>query len=821
MSPHDRDGARLAPWSIVYDSFDREHEGQREALCALGNGRFVTRGAAPWAVAGEPHYPGTYRAGLYNHKTSVVDGEPLHHEGLVNLPNWLRVDVGLDDGEWFSLERVTVREFRQELDLRRGLLSRVVRFEVDGRRATLTERRLVHLGDPHLAAQQVRLELDGAGGRVRVRSWLDGQVTNANAVEYRGADGDHLEQFEVAAAGAGLLTLRARTCGSRLEFALATRTRVFVSGGEVGPLGPCEGGPRTVGLQACAELQTHGSVTLEKIFALYARHDRAIREPLDAAMRAVGGALDFEAMLPAHARAWAELWDRFDVDVEGEQETTTALRLHLFHILQTVSPHTIGLDAGIPGRGWHGEGYRGHVFWDELFVFPVLAYRLPELARSLLLYRFRRLPAARAAAREAGLRGAMFPWRSASDGREVSEPRRKNPRSGRWIADNSRLQRHIGAAVAYNVWHYYEITGDLEFLAEHGVEMMVEIARFWASVAVFEPSRQRYVIRGVGGPDEFHDAYPDAARPGLDNNAYTNVMAVWSLLRAREALALLPAGARRLLVDKLGLGDDELRTWEDVARRMFVPFLDDGLIAQFEGYERLAEFDWDLYRARYADEIHRLDNILEAEGDSANRYKVSKQADVLMLFYLLAPEELRAIFTGLGYGWDDEVLARNTRYYLQRTSHGSTLSRVVHAWVLARCDPAHSWKMLREALGSDLGDIQGGTTAEGVHLGAMAGTIDIFQRCYTGLEAREGALWLRPGLPDELRCVSFRVRHRCAWLSLAVRNDRVIVRVDDDAAHAVTVRIDGRAEEVEPGATRTFTVTPARERVGGRCVEAQ
>lgn len=812
MSQGDHNGARLSPWSLVYESFDPEHEGQREALCALGNGRFVTRGAVPWAAAGQPHYPGTYRAGLYNHKTSVVDGRPLHHEGLVNLPNWSRLDVAVDDGEWFALDRVTVLTFRQELDLRRGVLTRAIRFEVDGRRAALTERRIVHLAEPHLAALQLTLELEGPGGRVRVRSWLDGQVTNSNAADYLEADGDHLEEFEAGTPGAGLVTLRARTSGSRLEFALATRTRVFVEGGEVDPLVPCADGPRTPGLQACARVESGGRVTVEKIAALYARPDRAIREPLDAATRAAAGAADFAASLPAHSRAWAELWARFDIDVEDEQATTTTLRLHLFHILQTVSPHTVGIDAGIPGRGWHGEGYRGHVFWDELFIFPVLAYRLPELARSLLLYRFRRLPAARAAAREAGLRGAMFPWRSASDGREVCEERRKNPRSGRWIADHSRLQRHISAAVAYNVWHYYEITGDLEFLAEHGAEMLIEIARLWASLAVFDPARQRYVIRGVGGPDEFHDAYPDAPQPGVDNNAYTNVMAVWSLLRAGEALDLLPAGARQVLVDKLELGDDERSTWVDITRRMFVPFHADGIISQFEGYEQLAEFDWDLYRARYRDDIHRLDNILEAEGDSANRYKVSKQADVLMLFFLLAPEELRRIFTGLGYAWDDEMIARNTHYYLRRTSHGSTLSRVVHAWVLARCDPAHSWKMLGEALGSDLGDIQGGTTAEGVHLGAMAGTVDIFHRCYTGLEAREGALWLAPALPDELQSVSFRLRHRCAWLTLTVRKERVTVRVDDDATGPVTLRIDGRAEQLEPGATRTFAVAPARER---------
>jgi trehalose/maltose hydrolase-like predicted phosphorylase len=437
----------------------------------------------------------------------------------------------------------------------------------------------------------------------------------------------------------------------------------------------------------------------------------------------------------------------------------------------------------------------------------VLAYRMPELVRALLLYRYWRLPEAHRAARAAGRRGAMFPWRSASDGRDVTENRRKNPRSGRWIPDHSNLQWHIDAAVAYNVWHYYEITGDLEFLAEHGAELLVEVARFWASVAQLDPSCERYRIRGVAGPDEFHDAYPDAAEPGLDDNAYTNVMAVWSIQRAQDALRVLPAGARDELVRRLCLTADERRTWDDIGRRMFVPF-HDGLISQFAGYERLEEFEWDRYREKYGD-IHRLDEILEAEGDSPNRYKVSKQADVLMLFYLLSPAELRAIFTGLGYGWEDEWIARNAHYYDRRTSHGSTLSRVVHAWVMTKSDQDHSWKLLGEALGSDLSDIQGGTTAEGVHLGAMGGTIDIFQRCYTGLEARDDALWLAPALPDEVQRLSLRLRYRYAWLDLELAPGRVKVSVDGDAPHQVPLRIDGDAFLLAPGEARTFEVSGA------------
>ena len=154
-----------------------------------------------------------------------------------------------------------------------------------------------------------------------------------------------------------------------------------------------------------------------------------------------------------------------------------SLRLHVFHLLQTVSPHSIDLDVGIPARGLHGEAYRGHVFWDEMFVLPFLNLRLPEVARSMLLYRWRRLPQARASARSAGHRGAMFPWQSGATGREESQTLHLNPRSGRWLPDNSHLQRHIGLAVAYNTWRYYEATGDVDFLTEYGAELILSVAR--------------------------------------------------------------------------------------------------------------------------------------------------------------------------------------------------------------------------------------------------------------------------------------------------------------------------------------------------------
>ena len=190
--------------------------------------------------------------------------------------------------------------------------------------------------------------------------------------------------------------------------------------------------------------------------------------------------------------------------------------------------------------------------WDELFIFPYLTLRMPVLTRALLRYRYHRLDEARRAAREAGLKGAMFPWQSGSNGREESQRIHLNPRSGRWIPDNSWRQRHIGAAVAYNVWEYVQATDDRDFLRDYGAELFCEIARYLSSLAEQRPDG-RYGICGVMGPDEFHTAYPDAdpsTDGGLDNNAYMNFMTSWVLSRADDVLELIPADERRRLCER-------------------------------------------------------------------------------------------------------------------------------------------------------------------------------------------------------------------------------------------------------------------------------
>ena len=606
------------------------------------------------------------------------------------------------------------------------------------------------------------------------------------------------------------MVLEVETKQSCLHVVEASRVRFYQAEKPIEPERETISAPDSIAQQVVIRLAQGASVTGEKIVALCTSRDRAIADPRTGTLTAVARAGRFQELFNSHAIAWAHLWARCDlgsIRVKDEERCATQriIRLNIFHVLQTASPHTIDLDAGVPSRGLHGEGYRGHIFWDEIFVMPLMNVRLPDVARALLLYRARRLPEARAAAEKAGFRGAMFPWQSGSDGREVTDLAYLSPRTGHFITDNTHLERHVGAAIAFNVWHYYEATGDADFLHDAGAKLMLEIALFWASAAHWNAERGRYELRGVIGPDEFHDAYPGADQPGLDNNAYTNLMAAWCIERALDLFTILPAERCRQLRETYGLEQAELDLWEAVSRKMFVPFHEDGIISQFEGYEALEELDWAAYRSKYGD-IQRLDLILEAERKSPNSYKLSKQADVLMLLYLFSSETLAALFARLGYPFSGAMIPKNIAYYVARSSHGSTLSGVVDAWVLARSDRLHSWEQFKEALRCDIDD-EGGMTAEGVHLGAMAGSADLLQRCYTGLELRDGQLWFNPCLPAELLHLEFRLRYRRNSLLVEITQDALTVSSDASAADPITVRVGDRASKIGPGGRASF-VTP-------------
>jgi alpha,alpha-trehalase len=792
------------PWSISFGGYDPREEPLREALCTVGNGYFATRGCTPESTAAGAHYPGTYAAGVYNRLTDQVDGRTVTNESLVNLPNWLPVTFRIHAGPWFDIDDVEVLSYSQTLDLRRAVLSREFRFrDTAGRITAVTQRRFLAMHLPHVAASETTVKAENWSGAIEFRSAIQGDVENRLVKRYSELSGKHLTVTRLRELSTDSALLEANTVQSLIPVALAARNTLWRGEAPLHADYRLVRDAARIGHDIATDLAVGQSVTLEKVATVVTGRDSAASDPADEAERHLHRLGRIAEILRGHSLIWAQLWERFSIDIGDNSDELRIVRLHLLHLLQTLSPNTAGLDTGVPARGLHGEAYRGHIFWDELFVFPVLNIHLPKVTRSLLQYRYRRLPEARRAACEAGYTGAMFPWQSGSDGREESQQLHLNPRSCRWNPDPSGRAHHSGIAVAYNVWQYYQVSGDVDYLVDYGAEMLTEIARFWVSLASFDTGRERYVIRGVIGPDEFHSGYPGRVYDGIDNNAYTNVMAVWVIMRATEALELLPLSDRLDLLERLGVNGPELDLWDDVSRRMFVPF-HDGVISQFEGYELLEELDWNAYRRRY-DNIQRLDRILEAENDNINHYKASKQADALMLFYLLSSDELREIFDRLDYRFAPDQIPKTIDYYRSRTSHGSTLSAIVHSWVLARGDRERALKYFQQVLLSDVADIQAGTTFEGIHLAAMAGSVDLLQRCFTGLEFRGDRIVLNPLWPESLGKLSFPLRYRGHRLHLEVGGRKARVSSDSEETNAIDIEYRGRVYSLMPGRTIEFS----------------
>jgi len=786
-------------WSLIYDGFDPEQEGLRETWCTLGNGYFATRGAVHEAEADATYYPGTYLAGGYNRLHTEIGNQTIEHEDLVNLPNWLVLTFRHPEDHWFNLHAVDILSYRQELDLKAGVLHRSYQFQdSQGRKTTVTSRRFVHLGFQHLAGLEVVITPKNWSGPLEIRTALDGRVLNAGVARYQALNNKHLTRLESSPVEEDELYLCMETSQSKLRIAEAARTRFVLDDSLLRPSRHLIQESEYIGHECTIGMKEGHPLTIEKILTLYTSRDHGVSEcELDArhALNNTGG---FEDLVRSHTQHWNRLWQRYDIGIQDDEDSQLRLRLHIFHLLQTVSPNTIGLDVGVPARGLHGEAYRGQVFWDELFIFPLLNFRIPDITKSLILYRHRRLDQARWNAQHAGFSGALYPWQSGSNGREESQMLHLNPQSSRWTPDNSALQRHVNAAIAYNVWQYFQVTDDWEFLSFYGAEMILEIARFWASAASYSPDKDRYEILNVMGPDEYHDQYPHSTEPGLSNNAYTNLMVVWIFCRALELLDMLSSDSRTELREIMHISPTEVELWDDISRKMFIPFHDHGIISQFEGYEDLEEFDWDRYRQQYGD-IHRLDRILEAEGDSTNRYKLSKQADVLMLFYLFSSDELGLLFTRLGYPFTYSTIPQNIAYYLSRTVHGSSLSRVVHSWVMARSDREQAGGLWKDALRVDVSDIQSGTTAEGIHLGAMAGTVDLIQRGYTGLETRGGTLYFNPCLPKGLKALNLRLFYRGHSLDVSVTQDTFQIVSRPGRAAPIQVSIKGKSQKLKPG----------------------
>ena len=770
------------PWEVVYHGYTPgKDEYSVESLLTVGNGFMGLRGTTPEMEIAEENYPALYLASLYNSAASQVADRTIYNEDFVNAPNLQKMYV-IIDGERVDIANNELLSMKRRLDLKTGLFEAWVTVKLtNGKELAIHTKKIASMANVHQFNLSYTVTPLNFSGEITFVSEADGDVYNYNVARYRSLSRHHLAVTDLQAEDT-FTSLTAVTESSKI-----TVTQQAKLQNEAGLLEnlTTEKTEKAIVQQVSFDAKEGQAYTFEKtVFVQQYREDEVVP-----ALDFSGDYPTFDASYQSSVSEWEKLWATAGIEIDGDLMSQKMLNLHTFHILASASPNgNKDLDASVTARGLHGEAYRGHIFWDELFILPFYTLHFPETARELLMYRYRRLATAKTDAKKAGYQGAMFPWQSGLDGTEQSQELHLNPISGEWKEDHSRLQRHVSLAIAYNVWQYWHNTQDVDFMEKFGLEMMLEIAHFWESAASFDEGNQRYYIDRVMGPDEFHENYPGSEKGGLKNNAYTNMMVVWLFEEIERLSKQLPTETFQAVQEKTAVSTDTLARMADIKHKLELEINDEGIISQFEGYFDLKDLDWDYYKEKYGN-IYRMDRILNAEGKSADTYKVAKQADSLMIFYNFSKEQVRLILEDLNYELPEDYVERNLHYYLARTSHGSTLSRVVHAQLAAMVnDQDLAWELYQEALYSDYRDIQGGTTAEGIHAGVMAATLYIPLTTFAGLDIRKERVTFEPNMPAAWDGIRFQMTIRGIDFSVEVTKEEVIVTVNQDT----TIDVKGK-----------------------------
>jgi trehalose/maltose hydrolase-like predicted phosphorylase len=740
-------GANADPsWILDDEGFDPLRESSRESRFAISNGFLGIRGAR--TINRGVHStrpPRTYVAGLFD---ALGAEQPI--PGLVTAADWLQVRISLSGGPPARLP-LEMSSHHRTLDMGRGVLLTGCRLSI-GQLVGIRLRtlRLVSLSERAVGLQLIQIEIE------------KGEVEITLEASFEGADlglvSERLEQ--------DLGVWRTHSSGKGL--AMATESSLRIDDQDLPPtaLGPLK--------WSWTWTSRPGQIVCFERLVAVARSDAQGPDPANGARDKLGISrrLGWHGVVAEHEAAWASRWRCSGVEVDGDAAAQQALRFALYHLNSAANP--VDERVSIGARALAGDDYHGHVFWDtEIYLLPFYILTWPEAARALLMYRFRTLEGARRKAAGMGWRGAFYAWESADTGAETAPEQVIGPDRQVIPILCGKQEQHISADVAYAVWHYWQATGDEGFLIDAGAEILLETGRFWSSRAQLEADGHRH-IRGVIGPDEYHEH--------IDDNAFTNVMARWNIRRALEVAALLrerwPECWARLS-GRLGLDDTELTQWLNAADTMATG-LDPktGLFEQFAGFFALEDIDLTHYAGRSVP----MDVVLGRKR--TQRSQVVKQADVVALLGLL-PDE----FVG-------ETGAKNFDYYEPRCGHGSSLSRAMHGLVAARLGRREmALRYFQQTAAIDLADTHAAIDG-GIHIAALGGIWMTAVLGFAGLSLRGDGVALDPQLPPNWQSLGFGLQWRSRHLRIKIVPGEQLVEATLEPGEPMTLVVSGQAHEL-------------------------
>lgn len=743
----------LTNWIVEETSFTSTLQGKCEAIFCQGNGYLGVRCATEESYTGQVR--NTFVAGTFNKfdESEVTE--------LPNAADVTAVDIWID-GDLFSLDKGTFTHYARTLNLKNGEVNRTFEWtSAGGKSFAFAVKKFVSLADLHTTGLSIAITPLTQPAVIEIQSGINGQVTNSGSQHFhegekRIFDKQHLQMVQ-------------QTTQSKITFVQNATHQVSVAGSGVSSRFAMD--RRRVYMIYQAETAVDESFLVQKLSNVYTTRDKpyeglSVEELRDVSIQALktSASKGYDALLTESAAQWNTFWAQTDITIVSRNEfDQLAIRFAMYHLRVMTPAHDNRMGMG--AKGLSGEGYKGHSFWDtEIFMLPYFSYTFPRIGRSLLEYRYKTLGGAHKKAEGNGYKGAMYPWESAwaDDGEVTPVWGAADIITGKstkiW---SGFIEQHITSDVSFGVWQYYRLTGDEDFMATCGYEILLDTGIFWASRLDWSDEKQRYHINNVIGPDEYKEH--------VDNDAFTNYTAYWCIENAISYYYVLKLGQPELFIrlnEKLGL-DAEIPVLEERLKLLYLPDLTaDGVIPQDDTYLSKPIIDLSKYKAQ----AHVGSIFHDYSLDQVNQIQVSKQASVVMLMYLLE------------HKFSPDVKRANYNYYEPKTLHDSSLSLSTHAVVANDLgNTTVSYELFRRASEIDLGPNMK-TSDHGVHAASLGGIWQIVVCGFGGVRLVGSNLRISPNLPTDVAEIRFRIHWQGNRLNVTVSKHSLTIQNETEQA---------------------------------------
>jgi kojibiose phosphorylase len=755
-------------WNIEQNSYESSKNKIYETIFTLANGYRGLRGSLEFSKEGQI---GNFISGIYDKWTEDVPE-------IVNCPNPLGLDIYFED-EKIDLDENKLLEFTRHIDMQKGILKLQFIIELSEEKMVRIEtERFVSRHNIHRWGAKYTIQPLNFGGKFYVESTIDGNSANkAHDVKNRVK---HYKVEKLEDLGTGIV-LQSATMDSKYSMVEITSLKLSET-----VEGSFAGREFVVKQEQVSEkyelnIKSEQTYTFYKCGVTYTNRDtdnilEAAKEDYE-----IFSEKGYKRELNDHINAWFNIWEDIDVKIEGDEVAQRAIRFNLFHL--SSSAYSGDSKVSIGAKALHGEGYRGHIFWDtETFMLPFFIFTQPEVAKSLLMYRYNTLESAKENAGQNGFKGAQYPWESADTGAEVTPKWGINFDGSVIKIYTGDEEFHINSDIVYAVIQYYKATYDVNFMINYGLKIIFETSKFWKSRVEYNQKEDRYEVNTVIGPDEFHEH--------VNNNAYTNCLAKWSMKNAVELAQWIKnkdSSTFVKLCEETDIDEEEIKSWKAIEEKIYIPSdKESKIIEQFEGYLKLE----DIIIKNYDNNGMPLwpENI---EIKNLSKTQLVKQADIVMLLFLLNEE------------FDNDTKKLNYEYYEKRTMHKSSLSPSIYSILgLKVGDTKNAYKYFMKTALTDLEDNQS-NTAEGLHAAATGGAWQSVIFGFAGMNIEtDGTVSFNPWLPEQWSSLSFNLKLKGNVLQTTIEKEKIVLTCDGE----INVKVNGEDYLLTPGETISVTM---------------